>query len=138
MLQAIISGTASVGASTWSRNAPATAEKANPTRPDTTAPANMPELTMNQEWESNGPTMLLLRDSCRPIAVGAVDAIFPDRPASRMRSEAGWLPRSPPSLAGAAPPFLGCDDKDRACGDVRPRTPMPSRMSAPTNRPEVF
>jgi len=44
MLQAIISGTASVGGSTCSRTAPATAEKANPTRPDTTAPAKIAAL----------------------------------------------------------------------------------------------
>src|SRR5579871_2412476 len=42
MLHAIISGTASVGGRICRSTAPATAENANPTRPDTTAPAKMP------------------------------------------------------------------------------------------------
>src|SRR5262245_50593242 len=39
-LQTIISGTASAGGRTWSSTAPATAEKAKPVKPETTAPAN--------------------------------------------------------------------------------------------------
>src|SRR5262245_31258367 len=42
MLQTIMSGTASLGRSTGSSTAPATAEKANPVKPQTTAPAKTP------------------------------------------------------------------------------------------------
>jgi hypothetical protein len=45
MLQAIINGTASIGGKTCSKMAPATAEKANPERPDTNAPAKTAALS---------------------------------------------------------------------------------------------
>src|ERR1700686_1425480 len=47
-LQAIISGTASSGGKLWSRIAPATAENANPARPDTKAPVKAAALSSNQ------------------------------------------------------------------------------------------
>jgi hypothetical protein len=45
MLQAIINGTASMGGKTCSRIAPATAENANPERPETNAPAKTAPLS---------------------------------------------------------------------------------------------
>jgi hypothetical protein len=55
MLQIIMSGTASVGGSTCSSIAPATAENANPAIPDTKAPAKTPALRIR-----NGATSIIV------------------------------------------------------------------------------
>jgi hypothetical protein len=54
MLQAIISGTASIGSSTCNSMPPATAEKAKPARPETKAPENTAILS-----SKNDPTSLM-------------------------------------------------------------------------------
>jgi hypothetical protein len=69
MLQAIISGTASVGGMTCSRIAPATAEKAKPISPDTTAPAKIPALATAYDSGSNKIGIGLSRHS-RPCGFG--------------------------------------------------------------------
>src|SRR5262249_33209637 len=76
MLQAIISGTASVGGNTCSRMAPATAEKANPISPDTTAPAKIPALTSRHDTGSSRIDIGLARtvSALRLCAAQAADA----------------------------------------------------------------
>jgi hypothetical protein len=64
VLHPIISGTASVGGSTWSRTAPATAENANPAKPETSAPANTPTLSSR-----NGMVSVM---AGAPVIAGAV------------------------------------------------------------------
>jgi hypothetical protein len=68
MLHIIMTGTASVGGSTCKSIAPATAEKANPATPDTSAPANTPALRINKGTSSN---IILLR--MRACGAGSID-----------------------------------------------------------------
>src|SRR5206468_5028296 len=72
MLQAIINGTASVGGKTCSRIAPATAENANPAKPETTAPAKTAPLSTKYTAMSDMYRFLENGD-CRqkPDSIGA-------------------------------------------------------------------
>src|SRR5205823_10131823 len=106
--------------------APATAENANPTKPETTAPANMPALTMKYENGSSRLTSFLPYGSRNPMRIAAA-----------LHLSGGVPNRGGVSVLGLGRQRSGLRRLSRRADGIN-RPLRPPRRFGPSDRENVF